>query len=71
MSKKTIHIDIDGMSCGHCVATVRAALDKYPGVEIREVVIGRAIIDMDENLATIDGVTDAIDDTGFVVKAFA
>lgn len=68
-NKKTFRIDIDGMSCGHCVATVRAALEKCDGVDVREVVIGRAVVDLDETIVTIDQVASAIDDTGFVVRA--
>jgi len=33
---KPMRIKIDGMTCGHCVKAVRAALAKVPGVEAVE-----------------------------------
>lgn len=35
---------IDGMSCPHCVAHVRKALEAVPGVEAAEVSLGRAVV---------------------------
>lgn len=59
-------IEIEGMSCGHCVRTVREALERLKGVTVRDVVIGRAVIDLDLHVATAQDVETAIDDTGFV-----
>jgi len=69
MEKTTLQIEIEGMSCGHCVKTVRTALEGIPGVEILEVVIGRAVVDMDETAPGVDVITATIDDTGFLVKS--
>ncbi|MBK1727126.1 heavy metal transport/detoxification protein [Halorhodospira neutriphila] len=30
---ETVKIRVEGMSCGHCEAAVRAALESLPGVE--------------------------------------
>lgn len=64
--KKTIRIE--GMSCGHCTARVKKALEGLTGVTSVEV-------DLSANIATIeadDTVTDdalksAIDDAGYDV----
>ena len=39
---ETLKLAITGMSCGHCVASVRRALDGVPGVDVRDVAIGGA-----------------------------
>ena len=36
---------IEGMSCQHCVAAVKAVLDKLPGVREARVEVGRAVLD--------------------------
>lgn len=37
-----VSLAIDGMSCGHCVASVRTALDAVPGVTDATVSVGAA-----------------------------
>ena len=37
-----VTLAIDGMSCGHCVASVRTALDAVPGVTDATVSLGAA-----------------------------
>lgn len=69
MSKRTVHIEIDGMSCGHCIKAVREALEGLDGVEIREVLIGKAVVEIDETRVTDDQLAAAIDDTGYPVLA--
>ena len=43
---KTIHLKVDGMSCGHCVAAVKKALEAIEGVHSAEVNLdpGEAIV---------------------------
>lgn len=59
------HLKIDGMSCGHCVATVRKALAAVPGVEVRDVQIGTANVAIDSAQASVATVVDAIQDVGY------
>lgn len=42
-------LNISGMSCGHCVAAVKSALNALPGVSAVDVTLepGRATIDHD------------------------
>jgi len=46
-------LDIDGMSCGHCVAQVTKALAGVPGVEVKSVAIGSAQIATTEPAAVM------------------
>jgi copper chaperone len=67
MSKQKATLKIDGMSCGHCVKTVRTALADSDGVDVIEVEIGSATILFDDALADIDAVSHSVDEVGFAV----
>lgn len=69
MESKTVHISIDGMSCGHCVKTVRQALESVQGVQVRSVEIGRAVVDLDETVVEAERVAEAIEERGFAVRS--
>jgi copper chaperone len=71
MSKTSLVIDIDGMSCGHCIKAVREALEEVEGVAVREVVIGRAVVDIDDAADLKERVASAVDETGYIVRAIA
>jgi copper chaperone CopZ len=48
---KTVELDVTGMTCGHCVATVRSALTVVEGVRSVEVSLpGRAVVQADDAL---------------------
>lgn len=53
------------MSCGHCVAAVRDALIQVPGVEVRDVVIGKAVVAFDGGAVTDGALVDAVDAAGY------
>jgi copper chaperone len=40
----TITLEIEGMSCGHCVRAVRTALEEVPDVTVERVDLGRASV---------------------------
>ena len=67
MQEHNITVKIEGMSCGHCVKTVRNALEDAKGVEVVDVEIGSATIILDKGLTDLGAVADAIDETGFEV----
>ena len=46
-------LDIEGMSCAHCLNVVNRALAALPGVQVESVRIGRADVRLDE--AVTDG----------------
>ncbi|MFA6045918.1 MAG: cation transporter [Phycisphaerales bacterium] len=41
----TTTLNIDGMSCGHCVQAVTKALSAVPGVKVNSVAVGSAVIE--------------------------
>lgn len=61
----TITLDIQGMSCGHCVAAVDRALKALPGVSVGAVEIGHATVTVDPRVATPARLLEAVQDAGF------
>lgn len=58
-------IDIEGMSCGHCVSAVTRALAALPGVEIDSVAIGRADVRFDETVTSPAQLEMAVANAGY------
>jgi len=56
--------EIKGMSCQHCVRSVKGALEKLPGVTSVEVTVGHATVESSREL-TRDEVDKALDEEGF------
>lgn len=68
--KETV-LNVEGMSCGHCVKAVEGALTELAGVE-------RALVDLkaknvtvqyDDSAVTVGQMTEAIEDQGYDVNA--
>ena len=57
-------LSIAGMSCGHCVAAVRSALQEVPGVSVEQVVIGSASVTLAPN-ASADALVESLRDAGY------
>lgn len=68
MASKTI--DIEGMSCGHCVKWITEALMKIDGVADAKISLEakNAIVDYDEGKVTEDMMKSAIEQAGYTVK---
>lgn len=62
-------IGISGMSCGHCVAAVKRALDGIEGVEVREIKVGSATVDYDPQSVSAERIARAIEDEGYGVES--
>lgn len=60
-----LSIEIEGMSCAHCVAAVRGALEGLPGVQVEEVTVGSARVEYDPAAVQPEQITDAIGDEGY------
>ena len=56
---------ITGMTCGHCVAAVRRALESVPGVVVRAVELGRAEIDVADPAVTDTRLAAVLDEEGY------
>ena len=64
----TITLAIDGMTCGHCVQAVTKALSAVPGVTVRAVAVGSAVIEAADGWAAGKAVA-ALEDAGYPAKA--
>ena len=62
-------LEILGMSCGHCVKAVTMALQDLPGVQVKDVKVGQAVIDADDRVVTAAGLTAAIEEAGFTLTS--
>ncbi|MGE5232390.1 MAG: heavy-metal-associated domain-containing protein [Deltaproteobacteria bacterium] len=61
-------IDIQGMSCGHCLNAVNRALAAVPSVEIDSVAIGRADVRFDETVTSPAQLETAVANAGYPAK---
>ncbi len=62
-------LEIEGMSCGHCLNAVNRALAAVPGVEIESVQIGRAEVRYDEATTSPDALEAAVGEAGYRATA--
>jgi copper chaperone CopZ len=64
---ETLTLSISGMTCGHCVASVRRALETVPGVAVENVRIGSAELRLSgtETAATKSAALAAVQDAGY------
>lgn len=60
-------LTISGMSCGHCVMSVRSALAAVDGVRVDEVRVGTAKVSFDEAAVSADAAAEAVRDAGYDV----
>lgn len=60
-------LEIDGMSCGHCVKAVTMALQDLPGVDVKDVKVGAATIDSDDEVVSREQLAHAIEEAGFTL----
>jgi copper chaperone len=58
-------LNIEGMSCGHCLNAVNRALSALPGVTIDAVRIGRADVTYDETSTQPADLETAVADAGY------
>ena len=57
-------LKIDGMGCEHCIKSVREALQEIEGLEILEVKIGEATVEI-KNEELIEVIKERLDDAGW------
>jgi copper chaperone len=62
---KTEEFRIEGMSCGHCVASVRRELGRLPQVTIEELLVGMARVTYDGTAAVRAEIARAIENAGY------
>jgi copper chaperone len=64
---KNEELKITGMTCQHCVTSLRKELAKLPGVEIKDVRIGTALIAYDESQVSAPRLKNAVEQAGFTL----
>ncbi len=65
---RTTQLAIDGMTCGHCVQAVTKTLSGVPGVTVKSVAVGSAVIETVDGWATSKAI-NALDEAGYPAKA--
>lgn len=64
-------LKIDGMSCGHCVMTVKNALESLDGVIVESVAVGSAAVQYDPAVASARQIVDVVRGAGYSVALAA
>jgi len=62
---KSLKLQIDGMSCGHCLNAVNRALSGLPGVEVTTVNLGGAELTFDDHVITSGQIEAAVTEAGY------
>ena len=65
---KRATLDIEGMSCGHCLNAVNRALAGLPGVQVESVKMGRADVRFDDAVTDAAGLEAAVRAAGYHAK---
>lgn len=63
-----MNLYIEGMSCGHCVASVRQALERLEAVEVERVAVGPAAVRFDPARSSASLILDAIARAGYEAR---
>lgn len=65
-----VTIQVDGMSCSHCVNAVEGALKKLPGVNAASVSLDNdnVAVEYEEGQVSLEKMKEAIEDQGYDVK---
>jgi copper chaperone len=66
-SMKNEELKISGMTCNHCVMSVKKELSKLQGVEVRDVGIGYAHVTYDESKVSVELLRNAVEEAGFTL----
>ena len=66
---KSLVLDITGMSCDHCVARVKKAVDSMAGVHKSDVRIGSATVSFDPSAVSADDIAASVTRAGYPARA--
>jgi copper chaperone len=62
------HLNIEGMTCEHCVRAIDNRLRRTPGVQVDRVVVGAVDLHYDESKISLEEISEAISDEGYTVE---
>ena len=70
MGKQTLTLDVEGMSCQHCVHAVKSSVGVLAGVDKVEVRLENKLVTVgfDPGMTSLQIITTAIEDQGCTVK---
>ncbi|MCX7029230.1 MAG: copper chaperone CopZ [Spirochaetes bacterium] len=70
MARETIQLNVEGMSCQHCVKAVKGSVGALPGVDSVEVSLERKLVTVGYDPAKVGmpAMKSAIEDAGYSVK---
>jgi copper chaperone len=63
-----VHLNIEGMTCEHCVRAIDQRLRKTPGVQVDKVVVGAVDLHYDRAKISLDDISELISDEGYTVE---
>ena len=66
-----LQMEIQGMTCGHCVGAVKRALGGVDGVAITSLSVGRAEVTYESAKADVQSILAAVSDAGYPARATA
>lgn len=64
----TIILNVEGMSCGHCVSVVEGALNALDIVGKVDLETKTVTVEFDEEKVSLDSIKSTIEDQGYEVK---
>ena len=62
------HLNIEGMTCEHCVRAIDGRLRRTPGVQVDKVVVGAVDLHYDKARISLDEISELISDEGYTVE---
>lgn len=67
---KQVKLNVQGMSCGHCINSIEGNVGKLKGVESVKVHLNEGKVDVtfDSNVVSVKEITDVIEEQGYDVE---
>jgi copper ion binding protein len=65
MAMERVRMQIEGMTCAHCVRAVEAALGTVAGVQVEQVSVGEATVAYDATRVRPGEIEQAVRDAGY------
>lgn len=65
----SLELQIEGMSCGHCIASVKNALEAVAGTTVERVEVGSASVAYDPATTSAEAIESAVRTAGYHVSA--
>lgn len=63
-----IVLNVEGMSCGHCVSSVQKAVESAGASGTVDLAGGKVNVSYDESQVSLDAIKAAIEDQGYDIK---